>query len=528
LQVTATPYALYLQPSNVDLPDVGVVKPTRPAFTELVPVHSRYVGGEFYFEDAKKEGSVASFLYEPVTSAELDVLHHQDKRRFKPEEALTSNGVAMLRHAIANFVVGALIRRLQSRAAGERPKKYSFIIHTESRRGAHAWQEEVVEALIEGLRRGALADSNAFKEIIQKAYNDISASVVAAGLTVPPFDNVLAEVEEYLPAIQVEKVNSEKDIMQLLDRQGQLELRNRLNIFIGGQILDRGLTIGNLIGFYYGRRSQKSQQDTVLQHHRMYGARPMEDLAVTRFYTSADIYDVLVRVHEFDAGLRKAIEAGGTNNGVVFVQKDAKDRIVPCSPNKILLSNVTTLRPKKRLLPVGFQTGYKTHIHRTVAEIDELVAERTDSFKPDDPKLITLADAVEIVRLVASTFATTEDSRPWDVESFVAAMQYASEQSKDAASRGGVWLLAKRDRENRRERAGRFFDAPDTAHVEGVIASRIARDLPMLMLFRQKGDKELGWRDCPFWWPVLYMPQRMDTVVFAKEVDDYDEDDHTL
>src|SRR2546430_11826954 len=50
--------------------------------------------------------------------------------------------------------------------------------------------------------------------------------------------------------------------------------------------LDRGVTLANLIGFYYGRRPQKFQQDTVLQHSRMYGYR-RDDLAVTRFYTSA-------------------------------------------------------------------------------------------------------------------------------------------------------------------------------------------------------------------------------------------------
>ncbi|MGO4372296.1 Z1 domain-containing protein [Paenibacillus sp. MCAF20] len=54
---------------------------------------------------------------------------------------------------------------------------------------------------------------------------------------------------------------------------------------IGGQILDKGITFGNLIGFYYGSRPKAYQQDTVLQHSRMYGARPIVELAVTRFYT---------------------------------------------------------------------------------------------------------------------------------------------------------------------------------------------------------------------------------------------------
>ncbi|WAT02826.1 DEAD/DEAH box helicase family protein [Rouxiella chamberiensis] len=45
LQVTATPYSLYLQPTEVEVSNVLEFKPTRPAFTKLVPVPAEYVGG---------------------------------------------------------------------------------------------------------------------------------------------------------------------------------------------------------------------------------------------------------------------------------------------------------------------------------------------------------------------------------------------------------------------------------------------------------------------------------------------------
>ncbi|MGL4819092.1 MAG: Z1 domain-containing protein, partial [Bacilli bacterium] len=62
LQVTATPYALYLQPDDIVIRG-EVFKPIRPAFTELVPVPSAYVGGEFYFERREEEDSIASHLH---------------------------------------------------------------------------------------------------------------------------------------------------------------------------------------------------------------------------------------------------------------------------------------------------------------------------------------------------------------------------------------------------------------------------------------------------------------------------------
>jgi hypothetical protein len=61
----------------------------------------------------------------------------------------------------------------------------------------------------------------------------------------------------------------------------------------------------------------------------------------------------------------------------------------------------------------------------------------------------------------------------------------------------------------------RFFDAPDTSHVEGVIARKTAIDRPILMLFRHEGREEDEWRGCPFWWPVLMAPRETKTAIFA-------------
>ena len=119
----------------------------------------------------------------------------------------------------------------------------------------------------------------------------------------PAFDEVLERVQRALAdgELMITKVNSEAQVASLLDDEGQLKLRTPLNIFIGGQILDRGITIANLIGFYYGRDPKKFQQDTVLQHSRMYGFRPLEDRAVTRFHTAVHIHRAMQRMHEADS-----------------------------------------------------------------------------------------------------------------------------------------------------------------------------------------------------------------------------------
>ena len=43
----------------------------------------------------------------------------------------------------------------------------------------------------------------------------------------------------------------------------------------------------------------------------------------------------------------------------------------------------------------------------------------------------------------------------------------------------------------------------------------MAVEYPVLMLLRQNGKEEDGWRGTPFYWPVLVVPQKIDKVLYA-------------
>ena len=253
----------------------------------------------------------------------------------------------MLRDAIVTFLVGGVIRRIQQRAAGQWPQKYSFLFHTEQSRSSHEWQERVAAAIRDALVDQAREDSPLFNELVRTAYLDIRRSIELEGVQVPSLEDVTKAVAESLLTgqLMITKVNSDNDVKKLLADDGQLKLRTAFNMFIGGQILDRGITISNLIGFYYGRNPNRFQQDTVLQHSRMYGARSTADLAVTRFYAPQHVYQIMKRIHEFDVALREASQSGGPEGGVHFIQKDPSNRLIPCSPNKLLFSDVVSIRP---------------------------------------------------------------------------------------------------------------------------------------------------------------------------------------
>lgn len=250
LQVTATPYSLYLQPTTVE---EGIkFLPRRPAFTVLVPVHENYVGGDFYFNDSEDENSLAHNVFEEYPPEERDVLQGPDARRLRLEDVLESNKIAILRKAVVNFIAGSVIRRLQQKSVDKPQEKYAFVAHSEIHRNSHGWQRDIISALIQELTRAAKEKSDALYSLIDGSYNDLKKSVQKIeNLFLPSIEEVRSEVTKALTEeqIMITTVNSDREVEELLNNEGQLKLRNPMNVFIGGQILDRGVTINNLIGF---------------------------------------------------------------------------------------------------------------------------------------------------------------------------------------------------------------------------------------------------------------------------------------
>jgi Z1 domain len=516
LQVTATPYALYLQPDDeIVVNGSTLFKPKRPAFTVLLPTHSKYTGGDEYFEKSAEPESSAFYFYREVPLSERDALKKEDGRRLQIDRVLTDRNAGVLRDAVVTFLVGGAIRRLQQRAAGQWPQKYSFLFHTEQSRSSHEWQERVAGTIRDALVDQARADSPLFNELIRAAYVDLRRSIELEGVSVPAIEEVMKAVVDSLETgqLMITKVNSDNDVKKLLADDGQLKLRTPFNMFIGGQILDRGITISNLIGFYYGRNPNRFQQDTVLQHSRMYGARSSADLAVTRFYAPQHVYQVMKRIHEFDVALREAYQSGGPEGGVHFIQKDPSNRLIPCSPNKLLFSDVVSIRPGRRLVLSGFQTVYKTQGAKNLEALDKRVDELVGA--AEEPVLIDVADGIELLKSAYDNLEFDDDTDD-DRKAHIAALEFLSRTSKMPELKGKVWLMVEKDRGMRRYREeGRFSNAPDTKQ-QGLARSK-AEDIPALMLLRQNGEEAKGWRGMPFWWPVIVTPRSAATAIFAMD-----------
>lgn len=518
LQVTATPYSLYLQPEEEAARNgTSLFKPKRPAFTVILPIHPEYVGGDYYFEKSTDPSSPAYYFFEPVPLSERDALKDDDRRRFKLENVLEENNAAVLVRAVMNFIVGGTIRRMQQRATDKHLEKYSLLFHTETARQSHDWQERVARQINDDLVAAARTDEPILEKVMKQAYDDLKPSIELARTGMPPYESIKIEVKKALidGHLMITKVNSDTDIEALLDEDGQLRLRTPLNLFIGGQILDRGITITNLIGFYYGRNPRRFQQDTVLQHSRMYGSRPQADLPVTRFYSPPHIYQIMRNIHEFDSALREAFRSGAHEQGIYFIRRDAADRLAPCSPNKLLFSKLTTIRPGRRVVPVDFQTVSKTAGKKTLEDLDRRIGTLCDG-KLAGSAEIDIGDAVKLLDLCYQNIEF-DDPEDEQVKAQIAMLEHFSRQSDAAPRIGKVWLITADDPDVARHReGGRFSDAPDTKQrADGARAKAV--DIPVLMLLRQNGKEANEWRGLPFWWPVVVTPRNAITSVFAAE-----------
>jgi len=154
-------------------------------------------------------------------------------------------------------------------------------------------------------------------------------------------------------------------------------------------------------------------------------------------------------------------------------------------------------------------------------KIEGILKDHESDIAAGRPFLIDLEVAKAIIDLIGQSFEFEEEDSGWDVTAFKAAMDYLSRGISREDRRGKLWCLVRRDRNIQRMRRDghRVQNAPDTKQ-EQAVAATLDDETPFLMLLGQNGKSSDGWKDCPFWWPVLQIPRTTQTTVFASEMVD--------
>lgn len=527
LQVTATPYSLYLQPDKfIKVGDGGYVRPMRPRFTTIVPTHPNYVGGDHFFVKSVEEPeSLYGYLFHPISDKCMTVM--KNKNQTYISNMLTSNNIEDFRYAIFSYLIATVIRKIQEGVGLD--YRSSCLIHLEVSQKKQVWQEALVLNYIKRLQDAYTdveGDLRPFEALFDKIYFEFYDSVEAANkFTMPSKEAVLDELRDCLREIEpkeiVHVVNSDRGIKELLDaKTGQLKLTSLFNIFIGGSILDRGITIDRMLCFFYGRTPKRFQQDTVLQHMRLYGARPIEDMAVTRLHTTNELYEVLSKMNDLDNQLRNFLinNESDPERKAVFVGIAPGTKIVPCAKGKIVVSETVSITPGLRSTVWGFQTGSKAEISKTITQLDEQLSS-LDGYCENEFFTVDKHVVYDILNKIRSTFIYDEKrdgayknyNLDWNVADMTGCIEYTTGSDNNLMS-----IMVRKNMNISRYRSnGKFVDAPDTGSTDLTKAREVAKTAPALMLFRENGEKSQGWRGTPFYWPVLVAPMKVKPAIYT-------------
>lgn len=532
LQVTATPYSLYLQPDGcLNLSSGGTAMPFKPRFTCLLPIYPEYVGGEQYFHDSQNPNSMYSHLYRDVSEKCREAISKIDRRYIN--NVATSPSLTELREAIMGYFMATAIRRIQENNRVDYLS--SCIVHVEIAKEKHEWEGQLIITLTEEWEKAIRANNGVLPQtmdaMIDVLYDDYVDSItkgrnngeLPSTTMIPPKADVRVEIASLFlnKDYRIEVINSDQDVPALLDKDGQLKLTHAVNIFVGGQILDRGITIANLLCFFYGRNPRKLQQDTVLQHSRMYGNRSKLDMAVTRFYTTFRLYSLVAEINELDEQLRQwLIKYSTTANfdpsmAVVFSDNAG---LKPCAGGKIAMSDCVALRAGRRMVHAGFQTDCQTKIKPIIDSIDATITSLPNYGKKDSDGIfeVNVDIVIDLLKRVRSTYiynraVDNNNGLDWNVQEMIGAIQYATTNTN-----GKMWMMHRTNRNMSRIRQnGGFIDAPDDGRTDLTPARAKAVNQPIIIFIKENGKQIDGWRDAPFYWPVLVLQQNLNTAFYT-------------
>jgi hypothetical protein len=452
LQVTATPQALFLQPTGHEF---------RPQFTVLSHPGSGYVGGDDFFD----EGS--SLVREfPIDDIEALTSGAQPSP--------TGSIPPSLLKALDTFMIGATYKRLHSAN-----QNCAFLCHVSTRTDDHKHIETLLRRYKTDLAEGVKAERLSLLKRLKAAYDDLSNT--HAGVAATSFDTLRDAIQFFSPGVVVKLVNGQTD--------EDVAVHSPYNLFVGGNKLGRGVTIKNLLVSYYGRNPKRPQADTVLQHARMYGYR-RSDIGLLRLFLPNELHTVFKAIHKMERGLRELIaQSPGEEFRGVYIE-----------------GALNATRPNV-LVPgaIGVYTGGGTYNPSQVRR-DASTVPATDQLNeilkdiPDKGyKTLELSELRQIIQLTRPDDSKSE--RVWDPIAVAETItQFAALRNQTT---GHVYVDRGRGlRESRRE-------------TQGILSGGEAETVPddRLTLFLLRTKAEGGYNEA--WWPQIRFPKGRYGFAFA-------------
>jgi hypothetical protein len=459
IQVTATPYVLFLQRESAQL---------RPTETFLLEPGEGYCGGEVFFGDFDPALPAAE---QPPTIVLVGDNEGATMRRQAPQ------GFA---RSIDYFILAACARSIEH---GWPTNGFNHLSHTSHKTDEHAIVSGYIDGHLNELRRLFRGPDQLVIERFEEAYAELKRTL---GDHCRPIAQLIGVAKSAMRHAEVIRINYKTD---------SPAFGPRLNFIIGGNILGRGLTIDNLLVTYYVREARTSQMDTVWQHARMYGyRRPYLDFM--RIYLPRRLADRFKQIHEAEEALRQTLGAD-ENAAAVLIRVPGASR--PTRPNAIEAGAVRALQAGRNQI---FPHFLKIDTEAALAVRGILQANNVPvglEARDQRPTQIPLEAAKA---LIEATAVNEDDPGLWQPETILALLASFADRMRDRC------VVYVREVEDRPPPEGWWrgrLGGPEIA-----LMRQSSPDAPSLaLLYSGAADQPQAW------YPTLVMPAGSPTFVFS-------------
>lgn len=432
-QVTATPQAIFLQKSE------SIFRPKAHLYFGPGP---DYLGGNFFYPIDRNELDEDPYVFRPTEDDELEFLQNI-------EYSILPRG---LKEAIATFLLTSAYR-----IGFERDKQCNFLLHPSAKTVDHNLIYKKVDRYVRDIQN-TLSESDVLSSF-QVAYDDLKKTKPQ----LPPFAELLKEVSR--TAVKVVIMNSAPgNTSRELPSSGA-------NIFIGGNVLSRGIVIPRLQTIYYCRTAQRLTIDTYWQHSRAFGYD--RDPALVRLFMPPRLYSAFVQMSDSIFNLFEILKTAKTSE----IQISTPRGLSPTRNSVVEDLGIDCIIGGANHFPVNPN-------QENLDKVDDLLQE----FSEKEPHyLISAQRAVELLRacnevelgvlpVVQFEYSISNFSRDEQVVLIV--------RRSRSISAGTGTLLSPDDRK---------------------LGASFAKD-SVLILYRLNGEVEKGWKGKPFWIPNVKLP----------------------
>ena len=316
-----------------------------------------------------------------------------------------------LNEAIYYFFIASAIKRL--RATSKKEMRSDMIIHVDRTVVAHNSIYSTIHDMLEETKQ-AFANDDSIDYYVSKLKKSYDKFIVEEVKSQYPFNNAL--IKELSKVIQSTGAILQNGIGK---HTKEKELTKLHKIYIGGDLLQRGLTFSNLIVSYFTRFAKTGgNMDTTLQRARWFGYRS-KYLDLCKIFTTVDIAKEFTVLAEVEDDLWEQFD--DVENGVLEI----KDIIIqaentkqkPTAKNKAKFKKISFKNRwiKQKFLVVNDDeiTANNAHVEKLISSISTWMPTTAGSTNGTHIANYALFTAEQLISLIQS-IDTAFDREPFN------------------------------------------------------------------------------------------------------------------